>query len=249
MTATDVHDPTAVMGRRIVAHLIDSVIYIGAFVGAFAAFAQEGGSRAATRDRFRVDWVDDRVFVELGDRLYFLESQDFWIAIAIGLGVSLFFMVVLDGLRGVTLGKSLTGIRTVNAEGEPPGLLRALGRTVLWVVDEFPTGFVLPLVGGVTAFSSTGHRRVGDMVGGTYVIKRAYVSQPVTPAGAVAPTSAARSWEPAADTWAPSPGATERAPTYQPQWDPARKAYLQWDPRHQHWLQFDDTTQEWRPIS
>jgi hypothetical protein len=43
-------------------------------------------------------------------------------------------------------------------------------------------------------------------------------------------------------------GGDERAPAYQPQWDPARKAYLQWDPRKQVWLQFDDADGEWRPI-
>jgi hypothetical protein len=48
---------------------------------------------------------------------------------------------------------------------------------------------------------------------------------------------------------APAPAAAEeKAPAYQPQWDPARQAYLQWDPRKQVWLQFDDDAGEWRPI-
>ena len=48
----------------------------------------------------------------------------------------------------------------------------------------------------------------------------------------------------------PAPGAAtdEKAPAYQPQWDPARQAYLQWDPRKQQWLQFDDAAGEWHPI-
>jgi hypothetical protein len=35
----------------------------------------------------------------------------------------------------------------------------------------------------------------------------------------------------------------------QPQWDPARNAYIQWDPDGQRWMQYDDATQQWRPIS
>ena len=35
----------------------------------------------------------------------------------------------------------------------------------------------------------------------------------------------------------------------QPQWDPARNAYIQWDPAGQRWMQFDQATQQWRPIS
>ncbi len=260
MSSTEARDPTAVMGRRIVAHLIDAAIYIAAFVVPIVLFADEaGGLFRATTDEFRVKERGDQFLVELGDRLYVLDRQDVWIALAIGAGVALFFMVLLDGLRGFTVGKSLTGIRTVNSEGEPPGLGRAFLRTLLWIVDQFPTGFVFPLVGGISAFASTGHKRVGDMVGGTYVIKKAYVSQPVNPAGALAPTSAARSWEPGASTIEPRPvaepveqpvAAADSAPgtAYQPQWDPARKAYLQWDARNQVWLQFDDATQEWKTL-
>lgn len=48
-----------------------------------------------------------------------------------------------------------------------------------------------------------------------------------------------------------TPGAEPAAPeppAYQPQWDPARQAYLQWNPKTETWLQFDDGAQEWRPI-
>ena len=59
---------------------------------------------------------------------------------------------------------------------------------------------------------------------------------PATPEPTVAPAPAAASPELAAD------------PT-QPQWDPARNAYIQWDPDGQRWLQYDDAAQQWRPIS
>jgi uncharacterized RDD family membrane protein YckC len=255
MNATETRDPTAVMGRRIVAHLIDCVIYAAAFAVPIALFADgAGGLFQATSDEFHVHERGDRFLVELGDRLYVLDRQDIWIALGIGLGVALFFMVILQGLRGLTIGKGLTGIRCVDSEGETPGIGRAFLRTLLWLVDEIPTGFVFPLVGGVCAFATTGHKRVGDMVGGTFVIARAYVSQPVNPGGAVAPTSPARSWEPGAGSVVARPVTQDAEPTaapatnYQPQWDPARQAYLQWDPNKQVWLQFDDAAQEWRAL-
>ena len=43
-------------------------------------------------------------------------------------------------------------------------------------------------------------------------------------------------------------GGEAKAPAYQPQWDPARQAYLQWHPGKQKWLQFDEPSGEWRSI-
>lgn len=45
------------------------------------------------------------------------------------------------------------------------------------------------------------------------------------------------------------PAGTEAQPTYQPQWDAARGAYIQWDPRRGSWLQWDDGAKEWNAIS
>ena len=47
---------------------------------------------------------------------------------------------------------------------------------------------------------------------------------------------------------APEDATDEKTPAYQPQWDPARQAYLQWDPRKQQWLQYDEAAGEWHPI-
>ncbi len=61
--------------------------------------------------------------------------------------------------------------------------------------------------------------------------------------------------EPAATQTVTAPAAepaaeagSAKAPAYQPQWDPARQAYLQWHPGKQQWLQFDEPSGEWRPI-
>jgi hypothetical protein len=43
-----------------------------------------------------------------------------------------------------------------------------------------------------------------------------------------------------------APAAT---PTYAPQWDAARNAYICWEPTRGQWLQHDAATGEWAPIS
>lgn len=48
----------------------------------------------------------------------------------LGLGVPLFYFVLLEGASGATLGKRLMGVRVVGPEGRRAGLFRALVRNV-----------------------------------------------------------------------------------------------------------------------
>src|SRR5258706_551884 len=76
---------------------------------------------------------------------------------------------------------------------------------------------------------SKGHRRLGDMAAGTYVVAIASVGRPVVFAGP-APLYAS----------APRPmGAPPPPPPQsQPQWDPARNTYVQWDPASGRYLEW-----------
>lgn len=48
-----------------------------------------------------------------------------------GLLVIFFYYVILEATTGRTLGKLITGTKVVRDNGEPPGLLRVMGRTLL----------------------------------------------------------------------------------------------------------------------
>lgn len=85
--------------------------------------------------------------------------------------------VVPGALAGTSPGKALFGIRVVRADGSSPGVLRSLARSAAWLVDGLallvPVGLVLIIV-------TPGHRRAGDFVAGTYVVRRAAAGQAVT---------------------------------------------------------------------
>jgi len=266
--------PTAVLVRRFVAYVVDGILAAAAGLVTFFLLAerQTMGEAGLNPDEF--DTYDtfaigaDRAF-RFDDNLFVFERRELVIVAAVALGFTLLHEVLVQGRTGWTLGKALTGIRTVNRDGERPGILRALGRFLLLAVDHQPG---LPLVGMVVALASADNRRVGDLVAGTYVVRRSAVGEDPTRAdddggwtrfeehpGHVTTLAqgeqlrvgdAAPEPEPEPDT-VTAPAATKPAggekPAYQPQWDPARKAYLQWDPRKQVWLQFDDDAGEWRP--
>ncbi len=192
--------------------------------------------------------------------------------------------VLQRGITGRTLGMNAFGLVTVNEQGQPLGPGMALVRSLAGIVDYFPCCF--PLVGTITIFTTTGHRRVGDMAAKSFVVARAYAGQPIFVPGLHRPCLRRESLRPAlrpavpphgqpyaaahepSRTQPPDPGAARRGrvprrppphrrppgrrrpppapvdPT-QPQWDPARNAYIQWDPAGQRWMQFDQATQQW----
>jgi uncharacterized RDD family membrane protein YckC len=275
--------PTKVSARRYLAHLIDALVRIAAGVVPFVLLAERVSLERldpTIADRYeRVDSFAigaDRA-VRIDDRIFIFERQEIWIVLGIALGVTLLFDVIIQGRFGWTIGKALTGLRTVNKSGDRPGILRALVRTVLLVIDLIPS-YLIPLVGGLFIFASDSNRRLGDLVGGTFVVDRAAWGEDPrgewdeptdwdredldTHPGHVTTLAAGESLvvgdaepadasgdEPVSEpTAAPAAAASAKAPAYQPQWDPARKAYLQWDPRRETWLQFDDDSQEWKPI-
>ena len=82
--------------------------------------------------------------------------------------------VVLTMVTGFSLGKAVTGLRVVNRrDGGLPGFWGAAGRTLPLMIP------VIPLVEMGLVLTSRGHRRIGDRIGGTLVVDRGWVGEPV----------------------------------------------------------------------
>lgn len=168
-------DPTQALWRRIGAYLVDSLV--GALLAAVVVvgFADVDMIDAA-------DCPDDlpggRVCLDAAtdDTVTLVDAGPVVAALALTLGWVVLNDVLLQGATGATVGKFITGARTVRPDGRPPGIGRALVRTLLLIVDGI--SLILP-VGLWVALFSRGHQRLGDMVAGTYVVKARHAGTPV----------------------------------------------------------------------
>src|SRR4051812_19890268 len=100
-----------VTGRRIVATIVDGLVLSAAY------------------------WVLSRIF----HTAYVPDLNFTRLSTGAGLGMLLFallYYTLLEGEFGRTVGKAVVGIRVIGAgTGRPPGLPRALVRTLLRVID------------------------------------------------------------------------------------------------------------------
>lgn len=119
------------------------------------------------------DFSPDTRTLELGDSTYVVDFNSLWVwAIPILYYVAM--MIVLAGLTGWTIGKVLAGVRLVRGDGRVPGVGRALVRSlVFWIGD------LGGLIGLPVAVFSKGHRRLGDMAAGTFVVDRHFARIPL----------------------------------------------------------------------
>jgi uncharacterized RDD family membrane protein YckC len=105
----------------------------------------------------------------LGNDLY-RRTLILWLAI-----VALYFPL-LEGLAGVTIGKRLLGLKVVGEHLHPPGIPRALVRTLLRPIDSGLIGLL------VLTFSGR-QQRIGDRLATTFVVDAADSHNAVTPRG------------------------------------------------------------------
>lgn len=258
-------DPTAVVGKRVVAFIIDYLILQAVWSILFFALADSADTNFASCSG---------TCLTAGDTVYGVGGGKAALLWLVYWGYSVGIFVFLQGLKGFTPGKAILGLRVVNPEGGTPGPVKALVRWLLLLVDLLP--YCIPgLLGLILAITGTNHTRLGDRVAKTFVVAKKDVGRPIgTPAvaadpygtpvgtapapgygaapGAAAPYAPAA--PPATDAFAPvaapvaEPAAAPAGTGGEPQWDPARNAYIQWDAAQGSWLQFDDATQQWRPI-
>jgi uncharacterized RDD family membrane protein YckC len=199
-------DPTAVMGRRITAFVIDLLI-ISVIVSIFfrpditqsdASLTVENGS--ALRCSQVVLESGERC-IDSGGDLYIVDFNLFG-ALMLQLGLWLLNAVLIQGATGATAGKMLLGLRCVKANGEICGLGAAFIRSMLLLVD-YALCF---LIGLFAAMVSKGHQRLGDMAARTYVVR---TSSLVSPDAPPRPLADPAPWSP------PPPG-----PGSPPPWSP-----------------------------
>jgi uncharacterized RDD family membrane protein YckC len=237
-----VADPTAVMGRRIGAVAIDGAIAIVPTVAVFVGSLTTKSEEERIAQHFRIvdaeDFCDE--YIDQGKGFCFSDGSDVHYtsdglvaAAAVLYGIAIFLHVVLQSIAGGTIGKLLVGLRVVGEDGRKAAFWRVLVRWLLWLVDSLP---VFGLVAFITSLTTTGHRRVGDMVAKTYVVPKQLVGSPIPVPGAFVPGG----------TWVGAhPPPTAKAG---PQWDEARGTYIQWDPEARAWMQWDDAAKRWDPI-
>lgn len=252
-------DPTAVMGKRIRAYIIDAIL--GTVISAATFWAVKDSVETGV-DLCGVPG-SPTMCLYLDGTTHFADGSNATAVLLASFGSWLFFGWIVQGLTGGTPGKLIVGLRVVDqSNGQLAGLGKCLGRTLMWIVDAQPLG--LPLVALITGTASKGHRRVGDMVAKTFVVdkdqvgKTPHVPGLTAPAGGVPggyapppPGDWAPPTAPAAPTTAPAatiPG-TSTDGINAPKWDAERGAYIQWDKDNQVWMIYDDAISQWKRLS
>jgi uncharacterized RDD family membrane protein YckC len=140
------HEDVHVTGRRILATIVDGLI----FGGLYAVMVILFGSVATVGS---ANWNGS--MPALPTVLY-------------GLIIVLYY-ILLEGYLGQTVGKMLLGIKVVREDnGEVPGLAGATIRTLLRIVD----GISSYLVAFITVLISGKNQRFGDMAAHTLVVRK-----------------------------------------------------------------------------
>jgi uncharacterized RDD family membrane protein YckC len=260
-------DPTAVLGRRYLAYIIDGVL--AAVVVLIIAGSTFFGSSHTISTGGDPSYCSNN---QVSGQMCFQTNDNQARVISTGSLVGSFYgsygivwllnMVLLEGLVGGTVGKLACGIRVVKHDGSICGVGRALVRNLLLIVD----GFCFALVGIITSSTTKGHRRVGDMAASTLVVAKSQLGTPVNIPGLTAPayggySSYAGSYPPASGGYGqvggpsypagsaygqvggPYPSAGESAPA------PAQPEYQAdtptWDAKRNAYIQYDTARGTW----
>jgi len=80
---------------------------------------------------------------------------------AMGIGIALLYVFLAEAIFGTTLGKLALGLHVYSSKGNFVGLARSFIRSLLRPIDLLVVGALLAL--------APGHRRLGDLFGGTVV--------------------------------------------------------------------------------
>ncbi|SFH94427.1 Uncharacterized membrane protein YckC, RDD family [Tindallia magadiensis] len=139
------------LGPRIIAQLIDGIIFIvaGGILMYMSYQRMITSYQAGIHPTF--PWAA-YLFLSVGSILYY---------------------VLMEGLVGATLGKMAMGIQVRKVDGSPCGLSASLVRNLLRIIDALP---VFYLLGIILVINSPRKQRLGDRVADTVVIRKSSIN-------------------------------------------------------------------------
>lgn len=269
-----VQPPTEVVGRRIGAYLIDSLIGFVIFLVVVLSMLHRttvGGDVENCGAKLR---NDTEICFQVPDSndAYYVDKGDAWKQFVASAGWFLLADVILQGWLGGTPGKLIVGIRAVRPDGQICGLWRAFVRSLPFAVGVVTGGVglgvgaqspVITAVGWLGTLLLVGelvvllvrkdHRRVGDLLAGTVVVRKEWVGHEIPiPSGRAVVGAPGWTGQPGwkgGQGWTGGPGWGQSTAQQLPRWDQARDTYIWWDDEQGEWLEHDRSSGEWRPIS
>ncbi len=131
---------------------IDSAVWLLLFVVAVSAVGALTGQMETTATGVETD----------------LSGPPAALGLLLWLGLSVGYHTLFEWRFGKTAGKHLVGIRVTGDDGSPPSLRAASVRNVLRIVDWLPLFYA---VGIAALLTSDRHRRLGDRLGETLVVR------------------------------------------------------------------------------
>ncbi len=160
----DGRDPTRVVTRRCIALVVDALILALIPLATVAVVGHAEASKGVCPDPLP---AGRSCFSYRGQTLL-VDNHVFFVFFGLLGLLYLLVFVAVQGLTGASPGKALLRIRVVRPDGTSAGVLRSFVRLLAWVVDGIA---LLVPIALWSAWLTPGHRRVGDWVAGTYVIR------------------------------------------------------------------------------
>ena len=116
-------DPTNVMGRRVVAYLIDTVLLAGIVIAILAVTKDQvftGAPSNACRE-LRDSGIS-RSCLQVGSRVYLWKGSGLALGYGVGGLAGILDLVVLQAVVGASIGKLIMGLRVVDGQGQKAGV-------------------------------------------------------------------------------------------------------------------------------
>ncbi|WP_395647815.1 RDD family protein [Terricaulis sp.] len=145
--------------------------------------AEQTGSGGLLVRRWIGCWVDMLalaaiVFVPALALGQTIDSEAGGVVLGVSAVIALLYFPVCESVWGRTLGKLITGLKVVDAQGKTPNIGRVIIRTLFRLIEVNP-GLLGGIPAGICVLATKRKQRLGDMAGGTYVLDAGEVRRAV----------------------------------------------------------------------